>query len=117
MNELDARISDQYWNTLPADAMVFDPLPYRAVTVFGRAVQGGRTWYEMDPAWFTLYNNPDPAAIHAAGYDYVYVDEEYWNSTTIPVQASMQQGCVKQVESLKLWPGLIRKLFDVSGCK
>lgn len=116
MTELDAQISDKYWNTLPADTMVFDPLPYRAVTVFGRAVQGGLTWYEMTPDWTALYNHPDPASIHAAGYDYVYVDEKYWNSTTIPVQSLMKQKCVRPVESLKLWPGIIRKLFDVSGC-
>lgn len=117
MSELDAKISQQYWNKLDKNAMVFDPVPYRSVIIFGRAVEAGETWYEYTPAWQALYDHPDPVAIHQAGYDYIYVDEDYWNSTTIPVQSSLKQGCVRQMESLKMWPGIVRKLFDISRCK
>lgn len=117
MSELDARFSQKYWNKLDKEDMVFDPVPYRAVIVFGRAVEAGLTWYEYTPEWEALYANPDPVLIHLAGYDYIYVDEEYWNSTTIKVQENLRAACVKQMESEKMWPGIIRKLFDVSKCK
>ncbi len=117
MSELDAKISQKYWNKLDQNAMVFDSNPSRSVIVFGRALEAGLTWYEYFPEWSSLRSDPDPVKIHKAGYDYVYVDEEYWNSENIPVQMYMQEACVVPLESEKMWPGIIRKLFDVTGCR
>ncbi len=38
LNDLDAQMYRRHFDTLPSEAMVFDPQPSRAVTVFGRAV-------------------------------------------------------------------------------
>ncbi len=58
MTELDAKISQQYWNVLNKKTMVFDPIPYRSVIIFGRAVEAGQTWYEYLPEWKALYELP-----------------------------------------------------------
>jgi len=116
LNELDAKIMDSYWNKLDGTAMVFDSNPSRSVTVFGRPVQAGSTWYDLTDSWKSLAANPDPFQLNQAGYEYVYVDEEYWAENGGRVQTILNQPCVKPIESLKAWPGLVRKLFDISKC-
>lgn len=117
MNELDAQILDKYWNTFDHDAMVFDAVPSRAVTVFGRAVNAGMTWYEFKPEWKALVSNPDPHAIKKAGYRYVYMDEEFWAKDQGAIRTYYSDPCVKPMEFIKAWPGLQRRLFDISKCK
>jgi hypothetical protein len=116
LNELDAKIMDQYWNKLDSKAMVFDSIPSRSVTVFGRAVNAGTTWYDLNPEWKSLVAHPDPYQLKKAGYDYVYIDEEFWSIENGKNQALLNQSCVKPMESLKMWPGLIRKFMDISKC-
>ena len=116
LNELDARIMDRYWNKLDLKAMVFDSIPSRSVTVFGRAVNAGATWYELNPEWKSLVAHPDPYQLKKAGYDYIYIDEEYWSLENGKNQGLLNQSCVKPMESIKMWPGLIRKLMDISKC-
>jgi hypothetical protein len=116
LNELDAKIMDSYWNKLDSKAMVFDSNPSRSVTVFGRPVQAGSTWYDLTDSWKSLTANPDPFLLKQAGYDYVYVDEEYWAENGGRIQTILNQPCVKPIESLKAWPGLVRKFFDISKC-
>ncbi len=117
MNELDAKILDKYWNQFDQQDMVFDPVPARAVTVFGRAVNAGATWYELKPDWKELVANPDPHLLKQSGYQYAYFDEEYWAEDTGKVQELFADKCVKQMEFIKAWPGLQRRLFDISKCK
>ncbi len=117
MNELDAQILDKYWNTFDQDAMVFDAVPSRAVTVFGRAVNAGMTWYEFKPEWKELVSTPDPHAVQKAGYRYVYMDEEFWAKDQGAIQTYYSDSCVKPMEFIKAWPGLQRRLFDISKCK
>jgi hypothetical protein len=117
MTELDAKTEQKYWNKLDRNAMVFDPIPYRAVVIFGRAVEVGSTWYDYDPKWEAFYQKPDPVELHKAGYDYVYVDEDYWNDQTIRAFSYLSNPCVRQMEALKMWPEITRKMFDISKCK
>ncbi len=107
---------DQYWNKLDSNAMVFDANPSRSVTVFGRAVKAGTSWYDLNPEWKSLVALPDPYQLKKAGYDYVYIDEEFWSTENGKNQELLNQPCVKPMESLKMWPGLIRKLLDISKC-
>jgi hypothetical protein len=116
LNELDAKVMDSYWNKLGRNAMVFDTIPSRSVTVFGRPVNAGTTWYDLTEKWKTLSANPDPYQLKMAGYDYAYLDEESWAANGGKNQEMFHQACVKPLESLKAWPGLIRKLFDISAC-
>lgn len=116
MNELDAQILDKYWNTFDQDAMVFDAVPSRAVTVFGRAVNAGKTWYEFKPEWKALVSTPDPYDLLKAGYNYVYMDEEFWAKDEGTIRIYYSDPCVKQMEFIKAWPGLQRRLFDISKC-
>ncbi len=117
MSEVDAKISEKYWNTLPSNAMVFDPVPSRSVILFGRAIETGLTWYEYTPKWIELISNPDPVKIHQAGYDYIYLDEEAWNESSGIYKSIGNQACTQLMESEKVWPGVIRKMYDIRACK
>ena len=105
LNELDARIIDEYWNQLDTDAMVFDSIPSRSVTVFGRAVNAGATWYDLNPEWRLLVANPDPYQLKKAGYDYAYIDEEYWSLENGKNQDCSLEPTLNPSESIKMWPG------------
>ncbi len=81
---LDARVEADYWNRLEPDALIFDSSSSRSATIFGRKSDSGITWYESKPEWEALIKAPDPAALRAAGYDYVYLDRKYWEK--LPAQ-------------------------------
>ncbi|MCJ7433954.1 MAG: hypothetical protein MUO77_10750, partial [Anaerolineales bacterium] len=122
ITELDARMEKRYWNQLAPDAMVFDPNPLRVVTVFGRATDAMTSWTPKDE-WAALVDNPNPRALHAAGYDYVYFGIEYWDELSKEDQSGLQDACVKVVDEVQ---GIrspedyrkdFRRLLDITGCK
>ena len=45
MQPMDVQIYNEYWDKLEPDALVFDTLPARAVTIFGRFTDSNETWY------------------------------------------------------------------------
>lgn len=122
ITELDARMEKRHWNQLASDAMVFDPNPLRVVTVFGRATDAMTSWTPKDE-WAALVDNPDPRALHAAGYDYVYFGIEYWDELSKDNQKGLQDACVKLVDEVQ---GIrspddyrkdFRRLLDITNCK
>ena len=122
ITELDAQMEKRYWNQLAPDAMVFDPNPLRVVTVFGRATDAMTSW-SPKPEWAALADNPDPRALHAAGYDYVYFGIEYWDELSKDNQSGLQDACVKVVDEVQ---GIrspedyrkdFRRLLDITDCK
>lgn len=122
ITELDAQMEKRHWNQLAPDAMVFDPNPLRVVTVFGRATDAMISWTPKDE-WAALADNPDPRALHAAGYDYVYFGIEYWDELSKDNQKGLQDACVKVVdETLGIrspddYRKDFRRLLDITGCK
>jgi len=123
ISPLDAKMSQEYWDKLPADALVFDPSVFRAPTVFGRFTQSSPTWYLQSPDWQALTADPDPFKIHAAGFDYMYFDIDYWNGLTPAQQSALKNSCVKQVaqvdgiHSEKDYSKDFRRLLDIRNCK
>lgn len=123
INELDARMSNRYWNQLEPTAQVFDYSPSRAVTVFGRFSDSNETLYISRPEWDALGDKPDPYAMHAAGFDYVYFGTTEWESWSKETQALFQAPCVQVVDNME---GIrapddfrkdFRRLLNVSACK
>lgn len=94
---LDAKMSQEYWDKLPPKALIFDPVVYRAPTVFGRFTVSSPSWYAPDPAWEAVYASPSPHALRAAGFDYVYLNRDYWDHLTPQAQSLFSAPCVKQV--------------------
>ena len=120
---LDASISKDYWNKLEPEARIFDPLIYRAPTVFGRFTVSSPSWYTRDPEWLALDAAPDPQRIHAAGFEYMYFDKDYWDGLTGVQQSLFSAACVRQVvqvdgiHSEQDYTKDFRRLIDLRGCK
>jgi hypothetical protein len=122
ITELDARMEKRHWNQLAPGTMIFDPNPLRVVTVFGRATDAMTSWTPKDE-WAALVDNPDPRALNAAGYDYVYFGIEYWDELSKDDQKGLQDACVKLADEVQ---GIrspndyrkdFRRLLDITDCK
>ena len=116
-------MSQEYWNKLEPKALVFDPVVFRAPTIFGRFTISSPSWYTRDPNWEALEATPDPAKIRAAGFDYMYFDKDYWDRLN-PEQQSLFSGtCVKQVaevdgiHSERNYAKDFRRLLNIQSCK
>ena len=122
ITDMDVQMEKRYWNQLAPDAMIFDSNPLRVVTVFGRATDAMVSWTPK-PEWAALADNPDPHALHAAGYTYIYFGTEYWGDLTKEGRNGLQDACVKVVDEVQ---GIrspddyrkdFRRLLDITGCK
>ncbi len=113
----DARLSSRYWDRLEPQAQVYDRIPFRAVTLFGRPVRAHLSMYVPLPEWQALRENPDPAGMAAAGFDYVYMDEEWWWRLVPEERDAFQQPCVREVDGLIDGNGVFRRLLDVRDCR
>lgn len=118
IDPLDVKMMEHHWNKLEEDSLVFDPLPSRSPTIFARASDSYTTWYQAKPEWRQLQKEPYLNGLVAAGYDYLYVDEIYWDELPRTVQESLDDACVLLVEEVtaKREPRY-RRLYDLRGCK
>ena len=120
---MDAKMSQEFWNRLEPDAKIFDPVVFRAPTVFARFTNSSPSWYTRSAAWQALRDAPDPRQIRAAGFAYVYFDSDYWESLSPGQQSGFEAACVHQVaqvdgiHSETDYTKDFRRLLDVSGCK
>ncbi len=122
MQELDARVAKAYWDRLPPGTVVFDPIAPRAPTIFARPTDAYVDWRPKEE-WLALVANPDPYALRAAGFDFVYFGIEYWESLTPAQRVALEQPCVKPVDE---WKGYrsptdfrkdFRRLLDIRSCQ
>jgi hypothetical protein len=111
---LDVRIMRAHWNDLLPGALVFDPTPYRAPTLFGRHTNASYTWYRAKPKWEALYADPNPVAMRKSGFRYVYLDDGYWNGLTDAQRESF--ACTLVVDEAADNQGRFRRLLDVTPC-
>ncbi|HEX8992345.1 MAG TPA: hypothetical protein VF784_11765 [Anaerolineales bacterium] len=120
---LDAKMSQNYWNRLRPGGLIFDPEQFRAPTVFGRFTVSSPTWYTTDPQWQALKAAPSPHALRSAGFDYVYINKDYWDGLTPAMQSSFSIPCVKQIaevvgiHSLQDYSKDYRRLLDIRTCQ
>ena len=120
---MDAKMTQEYWNKLESGTLIFDPVVYRAPTVFGRFTDSSPSWYLKSPGWQALADAPDPFKIHAAGFDYMYFDSDTWNNLTPAEQSLFSTSCVKQIaqvdgiHSEKDFTKDFRRLLSIRNCK
>ena len=114
---LDTYVSARYWNKLPAGTQVFDPVSYRAVTLFGDAVRANSSIYEPLPEWLALTRNPDPQKIAQAGYDMVYIADSWWLKLSDAQKTAFSQPCVNTIYEIAPENFYFRRLVDVSQCR
>jgi hypothetical protein len=119
--DMDARFYEEYWDRLaPDSAWVFDPDPSRALTLFGRQTSALVNWGVNTPEFNALIEDPNPNALNAAGYRYLYADKDYWKLHAL----QLEQPCVKVLKTVtgaKLSHGEMvpdfRRLADISDCQ
>lgn len=118
LTDLDRHMFRGYWNSLPPQSMVFDPVPSRAVTVLGRAVPSQADLSGPTDGFRRLAEAPTPARLRQAGFDFVYADRAYWERHREALSAE----CVRimgEVVDIGTQTGEIkdyRRLADIRGC-
>lgn len=122
ISDMDAKMLADNWNRLEPDALVFDPDPVRGVTVLGRYSFSSNTWGQTRPEWDELLAAPDPYALRAAGFSYVYYSIAYWEQLDPQVQEALSSSCVKTVDradgfrSERDYRKDYRILLDIKSC-
>jgi hypothetical protein len=120
---LDAKISQEYWDKLQSKALIFDPVIYRAPTIFGRFTNSSPSWYTRNSEWQALASAPDPRQIRMAGFEYMYFDKDYWDRLAPAQQALFSASCVQEVaevdgiHSEENYAKDFRRLLSIQDCK
>jgi hypothetical protein len=123
LGHLDARMTANYWNRLEPGALVFDHRAYRAPTIFGRFTDSTISWEHAKPEWEALVAAPDPFELRAAGFSYVYLDKDYWDSMDPAYHTLFQSPCVVLVQQYDGIRGEndyredFRRLLDIRACR
>lgn len=116
LTSLDVSAARDHWNRLEPGALVFDPLPVRAVTIFARPTRSSASWYQPLPEWEQLAAAPDPARLRAAGFSYVYLGQQDWDALPLASQSALQAACVQRLDEYTDWTGDFRWLLDIRAC-
>jgi len=116
VHELDSRMGRLYWDRLEPGALIFDPTPVRAPTLFGRFTSGMTSWYASKAEWHALTSNPRPDLLAKAGYTYAYLGSEYYDHLPAAIQLAWETGCPKLVHE-EAYPAVWRRLYDLRGCR
>ena len=120
MTELDARVAAQYWDALPEGSEVFDPAEWRATALTGRLTRATvpSDLRSLSPDWQALYDDPNAEKMLASGYQFVYIDEKWWETLSAESRASLSSPCVRVLadytDDERAWS---RRLIDLSACK
>ncbi|HSQ18255.1 MAG TPA: hypothetical protein VLM83_11185 [Anaerolineales bacterium] len=117
VQELDAAVSSEFWNALPAEAQVIDPVPERSVTLFGRVTRAHAGTYIPLPEWEAALADPDPVQLVKSGYGYIYIDQNWWSRLTAEQKLRFEQPCFDVLGEWRSSDGLeYRVLMDLQGC-
>jgi hypothetical protein len=117
INAYDARIGASWWDRLPKDAQVLDRIPYRAVTLFGRPTRSYLDFYHALPEWKALVAQPEPASIARSGYDFVYIDDDWWWEMPQELRDTFTNPCVKLAVEQQPADEDFRMLLDLRECR
>jgi hypothetical protein len=112
----DSLMANLYWDRLDSEAMVFDPNPYRSVTLFGRPSRSHQSYWEITPAFGRLIRGASPREIARAGYGYIYMDDAWWAVLSTEQRAGFAAECAAVVHEEVGPPDKFRILYDVRTC-
>jgi hypothetical protein len=120
---MDAKMAQEQWNRLAPGTLVFDPLVFRAPTVFGRATRSSPTWYIRSAEWEMLRDQADPYELRSSGFAYMYFDSDYWEELSERQRAALGEPCVKElgqvdgIHSETDYTKDFRRLLDIQACE
>jgi hypothetical protein len=114
----DAQISQAYWDRLEPGALVFDFIPFRAVTLFGRSAgRANQDIYKPLAERLALENDPDPGHLAMAGYSYLYLDKQTWQTMEYSQKQGLRQPCVQKYTEQIGPENDFRWLLDLRACR
>ncbi len=119
ISRYDVEVSRQVWDTLPKDALVFDPRVWPAITITGRPTRYGEWLGYPSEAFEALVASPSLQELRLQGYTYVYVPYEWWDTLSPEAQAALQAPCVRLVAESRSGPEAdahFRRLLDIRAC-
>lgn len=114
--DLDAYTSREVWDELPENSLIFDPSSWRATALTGRLTRSAISSYKRLPEWEQLRRDPQLADLVDSGYDYVYVDEKWWQKISSENRDSLSNACVQVISEQQDQNGEFRRLLDISQC-
>jgi hypothetical protein len=114
--DLDAYTSREVWDELPKDSLVFDPSSWRATALTGRLTRSAISSYVRLPEWEQLRRDPYLGDLVESGYDYVYVDEKWWQGISAESRESLSSACVQILSEQLGRNDQFRRLLDISQC-
>lgn len=117
MTGLDEKIYKSKWDQLPRDTLIFDRMPSRAPTVFGRFTYTGNSWYIFKPEWKELVADPDPYKLREAGFTHAYLDKKLWEGMNPHTRLIWEKSCVSEVDRISDRTGDFRWLVEIKGCQ
>jgi hypothetical protein len=117
INPADARFAKKYYDKFPQGTQILDKTPYRAVTIFGRAVKAYESVYDPLPGWPELISNPEPAKVLDAGFQYIYMDQNWWATLPKTTRDMLEFGCATYVGEPEYYKTTARWLIDLTGCR
>ena len=119
IDDVDAWMSQDYWNQLDPGAWVLDPVhPYRPAALFGRTA--GLAYLDFHiplQDFITLTKELDLQEISSAGYSYLYLDRKTWRELAPSQKAIFENPCVHLVKQTENEIGDFRRLYEISSCK
>lgn len=114
---VDAQMTQEIWNELEEDALIFDSHAWRIVAISGRYTRSSVKSFERLPAWEEYGAHPIILNMARDGYDYIYMDT-YWRDTLSSADLQgFEQDCVVLHSFLKDdCANCERYLWDIRNC-
>lgn len=115
----DARISSSVWGELPGDGWIYDPASqnWRALILSGHASPIESAAFSEED-WVNLRAEPHISQFLEKGFEYIYIDEDWWNSLDQTGQEELSQPCIQEVASVENTEnGILRRLIRISHCQ
>jgi hypothetical protein len=118
---IDARVAEDVWDRLAQNSLIFDPQGWRGTMLTGRltrVVEGNMSYnYTRSSRWEAIRTDPSPRELLEQGYQYVYIDDIWWNSISAEARESLSARCVQVIaEHSDPKSGELRRLIDLGGC-
>ena len=119
MDGWDARLSARVWGNLPDNGWIFDPsnFPWRAAVLTGNPTlisSDSFSQSELD----SLRQHPTITGFRKYGYEYVYIDEDWWKTLSLTDQQELEQTCVKEIAGISdAENGITRRILSIADCK
>lgn len=115
ITSMDLEMFNETWNKLPENSLVYDALPERAVTIFGRATKSSISWFTDSSDWLALKQDPTPSKLSEAGFDYAYFDLQCWEKLSPATKGEYKNSCVVLLKKIQ-FTDRGRRLYEITKC-